>query len=301
MGRRVMAAVVTSAALVALGSAAPPARPEPLPRSQEIGALPGLHEVAAASTCHVSPTDSPRGWLYRPASSAPVPAVVMLHKGFAYDSERAAAATQLLGRAYAAHLCPLGIAVLAVDYRFSALGLEEMNDVDAAFDRLAADPAIDATRIAVMGGSHGGYMTLLALERHDRPWAAGVALYGFGDVASVLARGMLDNPATRLTVHRLGPPVPGAASYRTISATDVGRITVPVLLMTGDHDEFVTDMRALHDQFVVHGGAVTYQEIAGAPHGFEVAAGAATAALWDRAGSFLAGVLRAKNGRSITA
>jgi dipeptidyl aminopeptidase/acylaminoacyl peptidase len=294
---------------LALG-APPPTRPAPttaIARSQEIGVLPSFAtnatgEVAAPAGCTVEPTTNPAGWRYVPSTTEPVPAVVMVHKGFAYNHERAQEATQLLGADYAARLCPLGFAVFAVDYRFSPLGLGEMDDVTAAFDALAADPRIDRNRIAVMGGSHGGYMTLLALTREQRPFAAGVVLYGFGDVASVLSRHVIDNPATRRTVRLLGTPNPNTPGYRHISpSAHLTRVHAPVLLVTGDHDQFAPDMHALRDGLLAANAPMTYREIAGAPHGFEAGTGADTAELWDAVTTFLVDSLRARNGRSTSA
>jgi len=179
--------------------------------------------------------------------------------------------------------------VRSVDYRSSPLGGAEMADVDAAYDSLARQSTrIDTSRIAVMGGSHGGYMTLQALAQHHRPFVGGVALYGFADVGDVLRRHVIDNPSTRATVHLLGDPAHARAParYNGVNVT-LSRITTPLLLVTGDRDEFVTDMRRIHAA-LPH---AEYHEIAGASHGCEVDDGAATDQLWQRATAFLATLL----------
>jgi len=257
-------------------------------RAEEIGVTtaPGLDAVPVG--CREEHMRAPAGWLYRPTHQDHAPAVVMLHKGFAYDHEQATTATHLLGRTYANHLCARGVAVFAVDYRASALGMDEMRDVDAAYDRLASDPGIDRAHIGLAGGSHGGYMTLLALSQRRRPFASGVVFYGFGDVAAVLARHTLHNPSVTRTEHLLGDPRRSPQSYRAISPmAHLDRITVPVLLISGSRDEFATDMAAVAARLRASHAQVEFHEIDGARHGFEVDQGAATAQLWDLTTAFV--------------
>jgi dipeptidyl aminopeptidase/acylaminoacyl peptidase len=262
-------------------------------RAQEIGAVSDRGVESLPAGCRETPQNAPRGWLFQPASDERSldklrPAVVMLHKGFAYDRAAAAHATLLLGRAYASRLCGRGIAVMALDYRYSAVGGHEMDDVVAAFDQLAAVPSIDRNRIGLVGGSHGGYMTLLALAERRRPFASGAAFYTFGDVAAVFERGILHNPATRLTQRHLGDLVTHAAAYRRISpASQLDRVSVPLLLISGTDDEFAPDMRSLRDGLQAAGADFEFHEVSGGRHGFEVDQGRATEQLWQLATAFL--------------
>lgn len=52
---------------------------------------------------------------------------------------------------------------------------------------LAALPAVDPTRIGIMGRSYGGFMVLAALTRYPDLWAAGVDIVGISDFRSFLA------------------------------------------------------------------------------------------------------------------
>ena len=55
---------------------------------------------------------------------------------------------------------------------------DAVRDVAAAHAWLAQQPGIDPKRIAVMGQSYGGWMTLAAVTRFPELWAAGVDFYG---------------------------------------------------------------------------------------------------------------------------
>jgi dipeptidyl aminopeptidase/acylaminoacyl peptidase len=60
----------------------------------------------------------------------------------------------------------------AIDY-----GGYEVDDAVTAYDYLAANfPHVDPDRIAIMGWSHGGYISLLAVFRDEHPFAAAAAL-----------------------------------------------------------------------------------------------------------------------------
>ena len=64
-------------------------------------------------------------------------------------------------------------------------------DIGALIDYIASDMGeeLDATRIAVMGGSYGGYMVYAALVHFSSKLACGMANYGIGHWPSALKRG----------------------------------------------------------------------------------------------------------------
>ncbi len=112
--------------------------------------------------------------LYLPPDASPshrVPAVVLLHGSVGNTGER--------GRRYGAPLAALGVAVLVpetygarADLGRSFIGralhiTETMFDADAyaGLRTLAADPEIDASRIALVGFSYGGMATEYAMYR----------------------------------------------------------------------------------------------------------------------------------------
>jgi len=128
-----------------------------------------------------------RGSLYRPAGAsagAPVAGVVMAH-GFS--------ATKEMGvEQMADALAAAGFAVLAYDHRnLGASDGEPRQEIDiwaqardyrVAFERLAAEPGIDADRIALWGSSFSGG-EVLVVGAADRRVAAVVAQVPFAGIA----------------------------------------------------------------------------------------------------------------------
>src|SRR5205807_5027218 len=55
-------------------------------------------------------------------------------------------------------------------------GRGDLNDLVAAVDYLKTTGYVDPKKIAIMGGSWGGYLTLMALTKTPELWEAGVSL-----------------------------------------------------------------------------------------------------------------------------
>jgi len=64
-----------------------------------------------------------------------------------------------------------------------AFGTVDAGDVLAFLDAALEDPRLDATRVGIMGGSYGGYMTTLLIGRSDR-FAAAISERAFNDPVS---------------------------------------------------------------------------------------------------------------------
>jgi fermentation-respiration switch protein FrsA (DUF1100 family) len=156
--------------------------------SLEKGAGHNAGEDLARATS-MNRVDVPSVWL-APAGPAPAPAVLLLH-GFSSSKERM---TQSVGRA----LLALGIASLALDLPFhgerdgdvSSLSRNPLALVGAwraaiaesrdAITWLAAQPAVDAGRLAVVGYSLGGFLALMTAAEDERLRV--VALAAAGDL-----------------------------------------------------------------------------------------------------------------------
>lgn len=100
---------------------------------------------------------------------------------------------------------------------------------------LAAHPAIDATRIGIMGQSYGGYMVNAAITDYPDLWRAAVNYYGIADFVT-----LLDGTGPWRRDHRAaeyGHPDRDAALFAQISPIHkVDRVVVPVLLAHGTRD-----------------------------------------------------------------
>jgi dipeptidyl aminopeptidase/acylaminoacyl peptidase len=95
----------------------------------------------------------------------------------------------------------LGVAVVAPNVRGSSgfgktwLTLDDgtkredsVRDVGALLDWIATQPDLDASRVAVHGGSYGGYMVLASLEHFPERIRAGVDVVGIANFTTFLER-----------------------------------------------------------------------------------------------------------------
>jgi dipeptidyl aminopeptidase/acylaminoacyl peptidase len=148
-----------------------------------------------------------------------------------------------------------GIAVVDVDYGGSTgygrayrrrldgqWGIVDVDDCVAAARHLAGRGDVDPARLAIRGGSAGGYTTLCALTFRD-DFAAGASYYGVADVAA-LARDTHKFEARYLD-RLIGPWPEAEPLYRErspIHHTD--RLSCPVILLQGLEDEVVPPAQA---------------------------------------------------------
>ena len=64
--------------------------------------------------------------------------------------------------------------------------MDAVADIEAGVEWLAGRPTVDPDRIAVMGGSYGGFMTLAALTEYPDLFAAGVDIVGIANFVTFL-------------------------------------------------------------------------------------------------------------------
>ncbi len=126
-----------------------------------------------------------RADLYRPAGAeGPLPAVVYIHGGALIAGSR-----QEVGGQHLEQYLSAGYAVVAFDYRLAPQAkvpaiLEDVVDAFRWIHSRQADLGVDAARLAVVGHSAGGYLTLaVGMRVLPRPRAL-VSFYGYGDLAA---------------------------------------------------------------------------------------------------------------------
>jgi dipeptidyl-peptidase-4 len=114
---------------------------------------------------------------------------------------------------------------------YRTMGDAEVADQLAGVEWLKRQPFVDPARIAVMGWSYGGYMTLKLLEKAPGTFAAGVA------VAPVTKWELYD---TAYTERYLGNPAIDPKPYQSSDALDDAvKIRDPLLLLHGMSDDNV--------------------------------------------------------------
>jgi dipeptidyl-peptidase-4 len=112
-----------------------------------------------------------------------------------------------------------------------AMGTVEVEDQLAGTRYLQTLPFVDPAKIAIYGGSYGGYMTLKMLEAHPGTYAAGIA------IAPVTKWELYD---TAYTERYLGTPQAQPQVYaRADTIGDAAKIRDPLLLIHGMADDNV--------------------------------------------------------------
>lgn len=112
-----------------------------------------------------------------------------------------------------------------------AMGGVEVSDQLAGVEWLRKQKFVDQNKIAVFGGSYGGYMTLKLLEAAPGVFAAGVSL------APVTKWGLYD---THYTERYLGDPKSDAMAYTKADALgQADKIVDPLLIVHGMADDNV--------------------------------------------------------------
>jgi dipeptidyl aminopeptidase/acylaminoacyl peptidase len=111
-------------------------------------------------------------------------------------------------------------------------------DVIDAARWLQAQSFVDPARIAVVGPSYGGYLTLCALTRAPELFCAGVDMYGDSEIAESFHHG---DRYGRLDLQRqMGKPEDNPEGYRRGSPVYLAeRLQAPLLLLHGKKDMLV--------------------------------------------------------------
>jgi dipeptidyl aminopeptidase/acylaminoacyl peptidase len=174
-----------------------------------------------------------------------------------------------------------GLAVVDVNYRGSSgygrayrnsingeWGVADVEDCIAAARHLAVTGRVDPERMAIRGGSAGGFTVLAALTRSDL-FKAGASLYGIADL-TLLARDTHKFEARYLD--RLVGPLPDAAAlYRERSPLyQIDKLTAPIIFFQGLEDRVVPPNQAetMVNAMADRGLPVAYYTFPGEGHGF---------------------------------
>ena len=174
-----------------------------------------------------------------------------------------------------------GFAVLDVDYRGSTgygrayrmklkgnWGIVDIEDVCAGAQYLVEKGLADPKRLAIDGGSAGGYTTLGALTFKD-VFTAGCSLYGVADLATLA--GDTHKFESRYLDGLVGPYPQEKKVYEDrapICHTE--RLSCPILLLQGDEDKIVPPNQAqlMYDAVKARGVACALKIYEGEQHGF---------------------------------
>ncbi len=217
-------------------------------------------------------------WVYKPAGKGPFPVVVSIHGG------PEGQARPYFSSTYQMWLARLGVAVVVPNVRGSAgygktyLGLDNgyrredsVRDIGALLDWIGTQSDLDAERVAVFGGSYGGYMVLASAVHFSDRLRAAVDIVGISNFVTFLENtqdyrrdlrrveyGDERDPDMRAHLERISP------------LNNVDRIAVPMFVVQGENDPRVpvTESTQMVNALRSQGRTVWYMNALNEGHGY---------------------------------
>ncbi|MEJ2384844.1 MAG: alpha/beta fold hydrolase [Xanthomonadales bacterium] len=183
-------------------------------------------------------------WLYLPEGEGPHPVIIVIHGGPEGQARPSFSST------YQMWLQKLGAAVIRPNVRGSDgygklyMSLDNgfkredsVRDIGALLDWIATQPQLDQKRVAVFGGSYGGYMVLASAVHYSDRLKAAVDIVGISNFVTFLENtqsyrrdlrraeyGDERDPAMREHLEKISP------------LNHVDKIAVPMFVVQGQND-----------------------------------------------------------------
>ncbi len=217
-------------------------------------------------------------WIYKPAGKGPHPVVISIHGGPESQARPTFSST------YQMWMEKLGVAIVVPNVRGSNgygktyVGLDNgfrredsVKDIGALLDWIASQPDFDKDRVAVFGGSYGGYMVLASAVHFSNRLRAAVDIVGISSFVTFLENtqdyrrdlrraeyGDERDPAMRAHLEKISP------------LNNIEQISVPMFIVQGENDprvpvtEAIQVVKALRTQ----GHTVWYMNALNEGHGY---------------------------------
>ncbi len=175
-----------------------------------------------------------------------------------------------------------GYLVIAPNYRGSSgygkefqqanlfdMGGGDLQDVLAAADWIKQTGYVDPKKVILMGGSYGGYLTMMGVTKAPDMWAAGVPIVPFVNWFTEIQN---EDPVLQQgDLATMGDPVKNKSLYEDRSPINfVDQIKAPLYLLAGGNDPRCpkTEAQQVVDAVKKRGGVVEYKVYADEGHGF---------------------------------
>ncbi|MEM1188375.1 MAG: prolyl oligopeptidase family serine peptidase [Pseudomonadota bacterium] len=217
-------------------------------------------------------------WVYRPEGEGPHPVIIQIHGGPEGQSRPGFSST------YQMWLQKLGVAVLRPNVRGSDgygktyMGLDNgfqredsVRDIGALLDWIETQPDLDSERVAVFGGSYGGYMVLASAVHFSDRLRAAVDIVGISSFVTFLENtqdyrrdlrraeyGDERDPAMRAHLENISP------------LNNIEKIKVPMFVVQGQNDPRVpvTEAEQVVAALREQGSDVWYMNALNEGHGY---------------------------------
>jgi dipeptidyl aminopeptidase/acylaminoacyl peptidase len=217
-------------------------------------------------------------WLYKPAGDGPFPVIVSIHGGPEGQTRPYFSST------YQLWIARLGAAVVLPNVRGSSgygktyqsldngfKREDSVKDIGALLDWIGTRPYLDAGRVAVVGGSYGGYMVLASATHYSDRLRAAVDRVGISNFVTFLENtqdyrrdlrrieyGDERIPAMRAHLEKISP------------LNNVEKISIPMLVVQGQNDPRVpvTESQQIVKALRGQGQPVWYMNALNEGHGY---------------------------------
>jgi dipeptidyl aminopeptidase/acylaminoacyl peptidase len=217
-------------------------------------------------------------FIYRPEGAGPHPVVVSIHGGPESQARPSFSST------YQLWVDRLGAAVIRPNVRGSAgygksyLKLDNgyrredsVRDIGALLDWIAEQPDLDEERVAVYGGSYGGYMVLASAVHYSDRLDAAVDIVGISNFVTFLENTQdYRRDLRRVEYGDERDPEMRAHLQEISPLNNVAKIDVPMLVVQGENDPRVpvTEAEQIVAALREQGSPVWYMNALNEGHGY---------------------------------
>jgi dipeptidyl aminopeptidase/acylaminoacyl peptidase len=149
------------------------------------------------------------------------------------------------------------------------MGGGDLQDVLSAAEWIQKTGYVDPKKLIVMGGSYGGYLSMMAVTKAPEVWAAGVPIVPFVNYFTEIEN---EDPVLReMDLATMGDPVKNKALYEDRSPIFfVDKIKAPLFLLAGGNDPRCPKSETMQvvDAVKKNGGIADYKIYENEGHGF---------------------------------
>ncbi|MEE4174418.1 MAG: prolyl oligopeptidase family serine peptidase [Xanthomonadales bacterium] len=222
--------------------------------------------------------DSIPAWVYKPEGEGPFPVIIQIHGGPEGQSRPSFSST------YQMWTQKLGAAVIRPNVRGSDgygktyMGLDNgfkredsVKDIGALLDWIATQPDLDENRVAVFGGSYGGYMVLASAVHYSDRLKAAVDIVGISSFVTFLENTQSYRRDLRRAEYGDERDPEMRAHLEAISPlNNVDKIDVPMFVVQGQNDPRVpvTEAEQIVAALREQGSDVWYMNALNEGHGY---------------------------------
>ena len=222
--------------------------------------------------------DSIPAWVYKPEGEGPFPVIIQIHGGPEGQSRPSFSST------YQMWTQKLGAAVIRPNVRGSDgygktyMGLDNgfkredsVKDIGALLDWIATQPDLDENRVAVFGGSYGGYMVLASSVHYSDRLKAAVDIVGISSFVTFLENTQDYRRDLRRAEYGDERDPEMRAHLEAISPlNNVDKIDVPMFVVQGQNDPRVpvTEAEQIVAALREQGSDVWYMNALNEGHGY---------------------------------